>query len=316
MCSNQTKKAHRLFVFGDSYADTGNLEQSGESWKPPYGITFPRKPSGRFSDGLTSTDFLVKMLGVKPPNLWRTHHKKKNALKQGINLAFGESGLFKDPAAPIPELTEQIFLFSDLLPVEFNSMEKITPNDISFISYVGKEYLDFMKHNRPVSEIKPLVDNVTESLDTRMILLGGYQFKKIAITNVPPMGCLPYFSSTSSSPSRCNETYSEIVKLHNDSLRKVVAELNANSVRKKKGIHYFIIDYHKAFMTILHDKTKFKNPLKTCCEGRCGLAHSNGTKMYSLCGAPKSSFFWDSVHPSQEGWRSIFSVLGNPFTKA
>ena len=50
---------HKLFVFGDSYADTGNSRKAtAVSWKPPYGITFPGKPAGRFSDGRVLTDYL------------------------------------------------------------------------------------------------------------------------------------------------------------------------------------------------------------------------------------------------------------------
>ena len=49
----------KLFVFGDSYADTGNVQKSvGSSWKEPYGITFPGKPAGRFSDGRVLTDYV------------------------------------------------------------------------------------------------------------------------------------------------------------------------------------------------------------------------------------------------------------------
>lgn len=49
----------QLFAFGDSYADTGNLPSSfSKSWKFPYGITFPGKPSGRFSDGRVLTDYI------------------------------------------------------------------------------------------------------------------------------------------------------------------------------------------------------------------------------------------------------------------
>lgn len=49
----------KLFVFGDSYADTGNSKKaSAVSWKAPYGITFPGKPAGRFSNGRVLTDYL------------------------------------------------------------------------------------------------------------------------------------------------------------------------------------------------------------------------------------------------------------------
>lgn len=48
----------KLFVFGDSYADTGNWEKFAASWKEPYGFTFPGKPAGRFSDGRVLTDYI------------------------------------------------------------------------------------------------------------------------------------------------------------------------------------------------------------------------------------------------------------------
>lgn len=54
-----------LFVFGDSYADTGNNRKAlASSWKHPYGITFPGKPAGRFSDGRVLTDFVGTSLSL------------------------------------------------------------------------------------------------------------------------------------------------------------------------------------------------------------------------------------------------------------
>jgi hypothetical protein len=50
------------WVFGDSYADTGNLGDLGRelthAWYDPYGATFPGRPTGRFSDGRVLTDFV------------------------------------------------------------------------------------------------------------------------------------------------------------------------------------------------------------------------------------------------------------------
>ncbi|KAE9619287.1 putative carboxylesterase [Lupinus albus] len=51
----------KLFVFGDSYVDTGNYLNS-PSYKPPYGITYPGYPSGRFSNGRVLTDYLGNFL--------------------------------------------------------------------------------------------------------------------------------------------------------------------------------------------------------------------------------------------------------------
>ncbi|KAK2655175.1 hypothetical protein Ddye_008227 [Dipteronia dyeriana] len=55
-------KPSKLFVFGDSYADTGNIGRSfGGSWKEPNGNTFPGKPADRFSSGRVLTDYLGKV---------------------------------------------------------------------------------------------------------------------------------------------------------------------------------------------------------------------------------------------------------------
>lgn len=55
----------KLFVFGDSYVDTGNIPKSVlGSWKEPYGLTFPGKPAGRFSDGRVLTDYLGKFINI------------------------------------------------------------------------------------------------------------------------------------------------------------------------------------------------------------------------------------------------------------
>ncbi|KAK7268411.1 hypothetical protein RIF29_21109 [Crotalaria pallida] len=56
--SNPVKK---LFVFGDSYVDTGNFLHSG-SYKPPSGITFPGTPAGRFGNGRVLTDYLGNII--------------------------------------------------------------------------------------------------------------------------------------------------------------------------------------------------------------------------------------------------------------
>jgi len=34
-----------------------------------------------------------------------------------------------------------------------------------------------------------------------------------------------------------------------------------------------------------------------------------GEKKYIICEDPKAAFFWDIFHPSEEGWRSVYSVL-------
>jgi len=58
----------KLFVFGDSFVDTGNRDPNNntytaigrvnQNWAPPYGRTNPGEPAGRFSDGKVLSDLL------------------------------------------------------------------------------------------------------------------------------------------------------------------------------------------------------------------------------------------------------------------
>lgn len=60
--------------------------------------------------------------------------------------------------------------------------------------------------------------------------------------------------------------------------------------------------------------TRFVHPLKPCCVGvtnnyACSNVDEKGEKKYTICENPKTAFFWDTFHPTEEGWRSVYSVL-------
>jgi hypothetical protein len=60
----RSRKSYRaIFSFGDSLSDAGNLIVNGTpkaltTARPPYGMTFFRKPTGRCSNGRLVVDFL------------------------------------------------------------------------------------------------------------------------------------------------------------------------------------------------------------------------------------------------------------------
>ncbi|CAH2074302.1 unnamed protein product [Thlaspi arvense] len=205
----------KLFVFGDSYADTGNIKKPhAVSWRVPYGISFPGKPPGRFSDGLVSTDFLAILLRIQSPipYLWKDYAGNKR-LRYGMNFAYGGTGVFNTQSS--------------------------SPNMSIQIKYAG------------------------------------------AWSN-----------------------------------SQVVAKLNNETNHSA----FAIIDFYNAFLTIFKNKgenpgsTRFETPLKPCCEGSCANVDEKGEKKYSLCDDPKSAFFWDGLHPTQQGWESVYSVLGKTLT--
>lgn len=67
-CSNNSVPA--AFVFGDSTVDPGNNNYINTIFRsnfPPYGLDFPHQtPTGRFTDGRLTTDFIGKLKHVLP----------------------------------------------------------------------------------------------------------------------------------------------------------------------------------------------------------------------------------------------------------
>ncbi|XP_031378199.1 GDSL esterase/lipase At5g45670-like [Punica granatum] len=83
------------FIFGDSFVDSGNnnnLDLDIRANYSPYGVDFPKGPTGRFTNGRTVADIIGQLLGFIdfiPPFANLTG---KEILK-GVNYASGGSGI-------------------------------------------------------------------------------------------------------------------------------------------------------------------------------------------------------------------------------
>lgn len=88
-----------LFIMGDSLFDNGNnniLLTLAKTNYLPYGIDYPRGPTGRFSNGKNVPDFLAELLGFEkaiPP--FATANGADENLK-GVNYASGGGGILDD----------------------------------------------------------------------------------------------------------------------------------------------------------------------------------------------------------------------------
>ncbi|KFK24825.1 hypothetical protein AALP_AA8G030000 [Arabis alpina] len=311
----------KLFVFGDSYADTGNIKKSlSYTWKFPYGITFPGKPAGRFSDGRVATDFLAKFVGIKSPipYFWKDYAGKKR-LQYGMNFAYGGTGVF-NTLAPLPNMTTQIDFFQKLLTAgDIYSTSDLTYS-VALVSVAGNDYSTFIAQNRPASEFPGFIKQVVDQTEVNLRRIQAFGVKKIAVPSLQPLGCLPG-ATVATSFQRCNDSQNVLVKLHNSLLQQVVVKLN----KETKQSTFIILDLYNAFLTVFKNKganpgsTRFESPLKPCCLGvsseySCGSVDAKGVKKYVICDDPKSAFFWDRSHPTEEGWRSVYSVLRESLT--
>ncbi|XP_018632611.1 GDSL esterase/lipase At1g29670-like isoform X2 [Nicotiana tomentosiformis] len=84
-----------LFIMGDSLFDNGNnnnLLTTAKANYPPYGIDFPDGPTGRFTNGKNTADFIAELLGFdKYIEPFAT--VKGVEMFRGVNYASGAAGI-------------------------------------------------------------------------------------------------------------------------------------------------------------------------------------------------------------------------------
>ncbi|CAI9762136.1 unnamed protein product [Fraxinus pennsylvanica] len=311
----------KLFVFGDSYADTGNVRKSlANSWKEPYGTTFPGKPAGRFSDGRVLTDYLAKYLGLKSPisYIWMKLGEKK--LHYGMNFAYGGSGVFNTYNL-LPNMSTQIDFFEKLMNNDSVYTKWDLQSSLVLVALAGNDYGAYLANNGTSQGLQTFIPLVINQLAMNLKRLHEMGARKIAVTALEPLGCLPQFTK-SSWFQQCNETQNMAVNFHNLLLQQAVEKLN----NETQDSAFLVLDLYSSFTTVLDHKKdnsgnlKFDTPLKPCCMGVsngyfCGSVDKNGAKMYTVCNDPKAAFFWDGSHPTEAGWRAVFTALQPTFER-
>ncbi|KAI4370187.1 hypothetical protein MLD38_018561 [Melastoma candidum] len=302
----------RLFVFGDSYADTGNAPMaSSSSWKVPYGMTFPGKPSGRYSDGRVLPDFVAKYYGLQSPTPYKFRKfGAERARRYGMNFAIGGTGVFKTLVA-LPNMTAQIDMFQQVTGEGMYTVDDLHAS-LALVQLSGNDYAAFLFRTGSFEALPAFIQSVVNQLTINIKRIHGLGIEKVAVTNLPPLGCLPGLTGFTS-PRKCVDFINPFVETHNRLLAGAVAVLN-NETRTST---FAVANLYDSFTSALGNPT-FDRPLEPCCVGinstyMCGDVDPSRMKMYKVCPSPNSSFFWDMVHPTQRGWKVVFSSLEPTF---
>ncbi|KAL0729786.1 hypothetical protein Bca4012_025879 [Brassica carinata] len=207
-----------------------------------------------------------------------------------MNFAYGGTGVFNTKSTS-PNMTIQINLFEQLLGDIYSQSDS---SSLALVSIAGNDYSNYLALNRSIAALPIFIKQVVDQTELNLRRIHALGVKNIAIPSLQPLGCLPRYTSSQG----CNETFNALVKYHNSLLEKVVGKLNNETNHST----FAIIDFYNAFLTVF--KNKGVNP------GSCGDVDEKGAIKYTLCDDPVSAFFWDGLHPTQEGWKSVYSVLG------
>ncbi|XP_066372687.1 GDSL esterase/lipase At1g71691-like [Miscanthus floridulus] len=315
-----SKLVPAVYVFGDSTLDVGNNnylpgKDVPRANKPYYGIDLPGsgRPTGRFSNGYNTADFVAKALGFKKSPLAYLELKAQNklipsAITRGVSYASAGAGILDSTNAGnnIP-LSQQVRLFEST-KVEMEA--KVGPRAVSKLLsksffLVGAGSNDFFafataqaKQNSTATQSDvtafygSLLSNYSATI-TELYKLGA---RKIGIINVGPVGCVPRVRVLNVTGA-CADGMNQLAAGFDAALKSTMAAL----APKLPGLAYSVADSFGLTQATFANTLGlgFVSSDSACCgSGRLG-AQGDCTPTATLCAARDRYIFWDSVHPSQ-----------------
>ncbi|CAM0951530.1 unnamed protein product [Alopecurus aequalis] len=326
-----------LFTLGDSYIDAGNfvilaapLVPVVPVWhdKPPYGMTFFGHPTGRFSDGRVTIDFLAEQFGLP---LLRASLLNISDVSKGVSFAVGGATAidvdFYERNKLVPfkllnnSLNVQLGWFEKLKPSICNTTKgcrncftkalffvgEFGVNDYNFLWSAGKT------ENKVRSYVPKVVKNIVMAVE-RLINEGAIY---VVVPGNPPNGCSPTMLTIRSSLNQtenydhigCLSDINRVARYHNAMLHASIGAL------RDKYPHARIIfaDFYKPIISILQHPNPFgvaaADALRACCGGG-GKYNWNATAICGMpgvtaCKDPSAFVNWDGVHYTEATYRYI-----------
>jgi phospholipase/lecithinase/hemolysin len=275
----------KLFVFGDSLSDAGNIFNTTRAIGDP-NLVFPPSPpysEGRLSNGPVWVEYLGQELGLSPTLVSDLATKPAT---QGINFAFGGSNSGTEnafvPNSGFPGVLRQIDLFTKPLQ-EIN--QKADPDALYVVWAGANDYLfgGITDPTIPVENINSAVQSLVD--------IGA---KNIIVPNLPDLGRLP---STNANPI-ISDGLNQLTAFHNAGLNESLAGFT------KSGVNIIPLDINTLGKQVQANPLNFgfKDASNSCLVGDfAAIANQTAT----LCSNPQDFFFFDGVHPSTLGHKLI-----------
>uniref|UniRef100_A0A0R0J6V1 Uncharacterized protein n=1 Tax=Glycine max TaxID=3847 RepID=A0A0R0J6V1_SOYBN len=200
---HRSNKHVALFIFGDSFLDAGNnnyinATTLGQANFWPYGETYFKFPTGRFSDGRLISDFIAEYanLPLVPPYL----QPGNSNYYGGVNFASSGAGAlvetFEGSVIPFKTQARNYKKVAALLRHKLGSSEtkSLLSSAVYMFSIGSNDYLSpFLTHSDVLNSyshseyVGMVVGNLT-SIIKEIYKRGA---RKFVFMTLPPLGCLP-----------------------------------------------------------------------------------------------------------------------------
>ncbi|KAL7156349.1 hypothetical protein ABFS83_02G003500 [Erythranthe nasuta] len=316
--SADEKTSSAIFIMGDSTADVGTntfLPQSVVRADFLHnGIDFPKsRPTGRFSNGFNSADFVSKLFGLKrspPPFLFlttlKTSHFRRHLLK-GVNFASAGAGLLDvtGPNLSVVPLSKQISQFSTVKEnltalLNLTATETMLSKSLFFISIGSNDIFGYFMSKSTVPKdqfISLLISSYSDHI-TNLYRLGA---RKFGIISVPPIGCCPsqrLVQKLINGVNGCFEPENDFALSFHSALNNLL--LNISS--QLSGFKYSLGDGYRMTIDVINNPhaSGFENVESACCGHGFINAQGPCNSTASLCPDRRKYLFWDMFHPSMK----------------
>ncbi|KAK9282000.1 hypothetical protein L1049_004911 [Liquidambar formosana] len=314
-----------IITFGDSAVDVGNNDYIPTLFKanyPPYGRDFvSQKPTGRFCNGKLATDITAESLGFTTyaPAYLSPQASGKNLLI-GANFASAAAG-YDDKTAYLSHaipLSQQLQYYKEyqgkLAKVAGSSKAASIIKDSIYILSAGSS--DFLQNYY----VNPLINKVYSPDQYGSMLVStfssfvkdlyGLGARKIGVTSLPPLGCLPAaITLFGFHQSGC------VSRINTDAqgFNKKINSAASNLQKQLPDLKIVVFDIFKPLYDLVRSPSD--NGFAEARRGCCGTGtvettsflcnpHSIGT-----CSNATQYVFWDSVHPSEAANQVLADAL-------
>ncbi|XP_010545663.1 PREDICTED: GDSL esterase/lipase APG [Tarenaya hassleriana] len=314
-----------IITFGDSAVDVGNNNYLPTIFRadyPPYGRDFANhEATGRFCNGKLATDITAETLGFTayPPAYLSPQASGKNLLI-GANFASAASGYDPKPAIinhAIP-LYQQVEYFkeykSKLVKIAGKTKsESIIRGAICILSAGSSDFIQNYYVNPLLFKVytpDQYGSYLIDSFSTFVKDVYGLGVRKIGVTSLPPLGCLP--------AARTIFGFHEkgcVARINTDA-QQFNKKLNSAASKLKKqysGLKIVVFDIFKPLYDLVQSPSK--NGFSEATKGCCGTGTVETTsllcnpKSFGTCPNATQYVFWDSVHPSQAANQVLADAL-------
>ncbi|KAL9669041.1 hypothetical protein QQ045_006582 [Rhodiola kirilowii] len=324
----QVAKSHAkipaVIVFGDSSVDSGN-----NNWCPtplksnfePYGRDFiGGKPTGRFCNGRVGPDLISEAFELKPvvPAYLDPSYTIED-FATGVNFASAGTGFDNATSAVLnviplwkeieyyKEYQQRLRAYLGASKADYILTEAIYIVSLGTNDFLENYYiLPYRQLQFTVTEYSNFLLERAQNFITKIYNLG---VRKISLTSLPPMGCLPLERTVNLFHSfECNEEYNSVAAEFNVKLRGLGMYLN----EKLPGMKIHFSDLYFLSLQLIQKPAifGFEVAAEACCgTGLLEMSYLCNRHSLLTCDDASKYVFWDSFHPTEKTIRVIVDDL-------